>query len=159
MCSRMETLLDPACSARIASRAWYDASIAEFLQAAPDSVVGRLATNSDFAVLPTQRDAWLTQISLLKEHLVGLTGSLFLEFNIPRMGRRIDAILLIGPVIFVIEFKVGEMAFERTAVDQVWDYGLDLKNFHEASHNAVNVFDSRDEPNSFSQRTLPVLSC
>jgi hypothetical protein len=65
--------------------------------------------------------------------------ALFLEFNIPRMGRRIDAVLLIGPVVFVIEFKVGESVFERAAVDQVWDYALDLKNFHEASHAASIV--------------------
>jgi hypothetical protein len=51
------------------------------------------------------------------------------------MGRRIDAVLLLGPVVFVIEFKVGASVFERAAVDQVWDYALDLKNFHEASHS------------------------
>jgi hypothetical protein len=43
---------------------------------------------------------------------------------------------VIGPVVFAIEFKVGEKTFDRAAIDQVWDYGLDLKNFHEASHNA-----------------------
>ncbi len=55
------------------------------------------------------------------------------------MGRRIDAVLLIGPVLFVIEFKVGEKVFDRASVDQVWDYALDLKNFHEASHHASIV--------------------
>ena len=64
---------------------------------------------------------------------------MFLEFNIPRMGRRIDAVLLIGPVVFVIEFKVGESTFDRAAVDQAWDYALDLKNFHEASHSVSIV--------------------
>jgi hypothetical protein len=62
-----------------------------------------------------------------------------LEFNIPRMGSRVDAVLLIGPVVFVVEFKVGEAAFDRAAVDQVWDYSLDLKNFHEASHQVSLV--------------------
>ena len=62
-----------------------------------------------------------------------------MEFNIPRMGRRVDAVLLIGPVVFVIEFKVGESVFERAAVEQVWDYALDLKNFHEASHSVSIV--------------------
>jgi hypothetical protein len=76
---------------------------------------------------------------LLQICLAGLTGSLFLEFNIPRMGRRIDAVLLIGPVVFVLEFKVGESVFERGALDQVWDYALDLKNFHEASHSVSIV--------------------
>src|SRR5947209_17002935 len=52
------------------------------------------------------------------------------------MGRRIDVVLVIGPVIFAIEFKVGEKTFDRSAIDQVWDHGLDLKNFHEASHDA-----------------------
>lgn len=121
------------------SRAWFSASIGDFLQTQPDAVVGRLATNSDFPLLLTQKDAWLAQIGFLQAHLVGLSGSLFLEFNIPRMGRRIDTVLLIGPVVFVIEFKVGESAFERAAVDQVWDYALDLKNFHEASHSVSIV--------------------
>jgi hypothetical protein len=122
----------------VASRAWYGASIADFLRSQPDAVVGQLTTHSEFAVLPTQTEAWLAQIHLLKEHLPGLTGSIFFEFNIPRMGRRVDAVLVIGPVVFVIEFKVGENLFERSAVDQAWDYALDLKNFHQASH-AVSI--------------------
>lgn len=121
------------------SRAWYGASIAEFLNAQPDTVIGRLATNSTFSDLRSQKDAWLSQIDHLQTHLVGLSGSVFLEFNIPRMGRRIDAVLLIGPIIFVVEFKVGEKTFDRAAVEQVWDYALDLKNFHEASHTASIV--------------------
>ncbi len=95
-----------------------------------------LARNCDFDLLPAQTDAWLEQIRLLQAQLVGLHGSIFLEFSIPRMGRRIDAVLLIGSIVFVLEFKVGESEFDRAAVDQVWDYGLDLKNFHEASHSA-----------------------
>jgi hypothetical protein len=77
----------------------------------------------------------MAQIQFLRSQLNGLSGSLFFEFNIPRMGRRIDVVLLVGPVVFVVEFKVGEKAYDRSAVDQVWDYALDLKNFHEASHN------------------------
>jgi len=34
----------------------------------------------------------------------------------------------------VLEFKIGEREFASHAVDQVWDYALDLKNFHESSH-------------------------
>ena len=139
MIPKMESPPKPAHTTVVSSRAWYGASIAEFLQTQPDTIVGQLVRNSDFALLPTQKDAWLAQIGFLQDRLVGLTGSLFLEFNIPRMGRRIDAVLLIGPVVFVIEFKVGESAFERAAVDQVWDYALDLKNFHEASHSVSIV--------------------
>ena len=135
----METLAETAYASGASSRAWYCEPIAQFLQTDPDKVIGRLARNSDFAPIPTQKDAWLEQISLLQDYLVGLTGSLFMEFNIPRMGRRVDAVLLIGPVVFVLEFKVGESVFERAAVEQVWDYALDLKNFHEASHSVSIV--------------------
>ena len=89
--------------------------------------------------MQTQKDAWMAQVQFLRLHLKGLSGSIFLEFNIPRMGRRIDAVLLVGPVVFAIEFKVGEKTFDRAAVDQVWDYALDLKNFHEASHHVSIV--------------------
>ncbi len=136
---QVETPSEPIRAVGVSSRAWYSASIDEFLRSEPDTIVGQLATNSEFALLPTQTDAWLAEIAFLKDHLVGLTGSLFLEFNIPRMGRRVDAVLLIGSVVFVIEFKVGERLFDRAGEDQVWDYALDLKNFHKASHSASIV--------------------
>lgn len=122
-----------------ASRAWYGASFAEFRSADLDSIFGILAKNPDFDLATTQKEAWLEQIAFLQSNLAGLSGTIFLEFNIPRMGSRVDAVLLIGPVVFVVEFKVGEAAFARGAVDQVWDYALDLKNFHEASHHVSLV--------------------
>lgn len=121
------------------SRAWYGASIAEFLNTQPEVVFGRLGANSTFADRHSQKDAWLFQIGFLQTKLADLNGSIFLEFNIPRMGRRIDAVLLIGPIVFVVEFKVGETTFDHGAIEQVWDYALDLKNFHEASHTASIV--------------------
>jgi hypothetical protein len=120
-------------------RAWYSASISDFLQGSPDAIFGQLAQHSDFDLISTQRNAWIVQIKFLQSSLKGLSGYLFLEFNIPRMGRRIDAVMLIGPIIFVVEFKVGGKEFEQSAIDQVWDYALDLKNFHEASHHASLV--------------------
>lgn len=120
-------------------RSWYAASIDEFLSEPSATILGRLAENAEFAVIPTQRDAWIVQIELLRSELKGLPGAVFLEFTIPRMGRRIDAVLIIGPIVFVVEFKVGECAFDRNAVEQVWDYALDLKNFHRASHGASIV--------------------
>ena len=120
-------------------RAWYGASISDFLKSPADIIFAQLAKHNDFDLISTQRDAWIEQIEFLRASLEGLAGTLFLEFNIPRMGRRIDAVLLIGPVVFVVEFKVGENEFERAAIEQVWDYALDLKNFHEASHYASLV--------------------
>src|SRR5947209_4836920 len=115
-------MASPSHAPDVSSRAWYNAPITEFLHADSDTLVGRLTRNSDFAVLPEQRDAWLSQIQLLQDRLGGLPGSLLMEFSIPRIGRRIDTVLLTGPLVFVIEFKVGGTAFDREAVDQVWDY-------------------------------------
>ena len=115
-------------------RAWYSSSVSDFLQSPPDAVLGRLTKNCDFSLIQPQRDAWRAQVQILRSQLNGVTGNLFFEFNIPRMGRRIDVVLLVASVVFVIEFKVGEKTFDRSALDQVWDYALDLKNFHEASH-------------------------
>ena len=116
------------------SRAWYGAPLTEFLNTQSASILGELATKGDFVLVPEQKDAWLAQVAFLQANLSGIHGSLFLEFNIPRMGRRIDAVLVSSGVVFVIEFKVGERTFDRSALDQVWDYALDLKNFHEGSH-------------------------
>ncbi|HEX9982149.1 MAG TPA: DUF2075 domain-containing protein [Thermoanaerobaculia bacterium] len=121
------------------SRAWYASSIEGFCAATTNEILGALTAHTTFSVLETQRDAWKAQIEFLRERLRGLTGSVFFEFNIPRMGRRIDVVLLTGGVVFVIEFKVGAAAFDSAAVDQVWDYALDLKNFHEGSHSLTIV--------------------
>jgi hypothetical protein len=130
-------LADPTISSKAASlRFWYGASIAEFVESNAEKIVGQLTLNSSFDIDRTQAAAWLAQIDFLQAEVNGFTESIFFEFNIPRMGRRIDVVLVSGPVIFAIEFKVGEKTFDRSAMDQVWDYGLDLKNFHEASHDA-----------------------
>jgi hypothetical protein len=105
----------------------------------PEAIIGRLTTYSDFDVVREQTEAWLAQIALLKEQLSRFRGFLLLEFNIPRMGRRIDAVVISGAAVFVIEFKVGSAGFDRAAIDQVWDYALDVKNFHEASHDVSIV--------------------
>jgi hypothetical protein len=125
--------------ATIASRAWYGSSISEFLTNSSDEILGILTRHSEFSVDETQKAAWLEEISLLKNALVGLPGSVFLEFSIPRMGSRVDAVLLIGAAVLVVEFKVGQKTFERGAIDQVWDYALDLKNFHAGSHQLALV--------------------
>ena len=120
-------------------RAFYTASIADFVHADPSFVLGCLSDNSGFSIETTQRDAWRSQISILQNELLTFAGkgSVLFEFSVPRLGKRIDVLALIDHVIFVIEFKVGESLFNRSAVDQVWDYALDLKNFHETSHHCM----------------------
>jgi len=115
-------------------RAYYSDTITKFLHLTPDEILGRLARNTEFSTEQSQRDAWIEEITILKNSLSCHRGSIYFEYSIPRMGKRIDVLLLIGPVIFVLEFKVGEKEFTTQAIDQVMDYALDLKNFHESSH-------------------------
>jgi hypothetical protein len=119
-------------------RAGIASTVEHFLATADASILGQLAESSAFAIDITQRNAWQTQIKTLKELLRPYSGrgSIYLEYVIPRLGKRIDALIVINHVIFVLEYKVGDTSFSASGIDQVYDYALDLKNFHETSHDA-----------------------
>jgi hypothetical protein len=110
--------------------------IAEFLQVSPAILLGTLTESSNFDIELPQRGAWEETIAILKSALPGIDGYLYLEFDVPRLGSRIDAVVISGPAIIPIEFKAGESRYPREAINQAWDYALDLKNFHRASHQA-----------------------
>jgi hypothetical protein len=116
-------------------REYYSDTIANFLTTTPNEILGELVKNHEFALEQTQRDTWLEEIYILQNTLQPYTGSIYFEYSIPRMGKRIDVVLVTGSTIFIIEFKVGEHEFTTHAIDQVWDYALDLKNFHETSQD------------------------
>lgn len=122
------------------NRAYYSATIDDFLNSDTDTLLGRISRGSnDSSILQTQRNAWVRQIEILRTALPPHRGSIYFEYSIPRMGERIDVVLLIGPAILVLEFKVGEKVFSAYGLDQVVDYALDLKNFHEESHQQLIV--------------------
>ncbi len=116
------------------NREYYSDTISNFLKTTDTTILGELVENNDFALEQTQRDAWLMEIKILQKTLIPYKGSIYFEYSIPRMGKRIDVVIITGSVIFILEFKVGESEFHSYAIDQVWDYALDLKNFHETSH-------------------------
>lgn len=125
----------------LARRAYYAASIGEFLTHHEDTIIAALANASSFAIEPAQRDAWHAQITAMRQALGGWesNGLIAFEFVVPRMGKRIDVLVVVSGVVFVVEFKVGEAAFTADALNQVWDYALDMKNFHSTSHGATIV--------------------
>ena len=119
------------------NRSYYNNSIFDFITEDKNSILGKLSLNhSNRQLEDLQKNAWVKQIEILKDQLSGLEGKIYFEFAIPRMGKRVDNIVIIKDSIFVIEFKVGETDYENYAQLQVLDYTLDLKNFHEGSHNA-----------------------
>ncbi len=121
-------------------RAYFDAAGTAFAAAVPKAIFGDLALALNFPVEEAQKSAWLFEIAHLQAIAAALPDAhVFLEFAIPRMGRRADAIITVGGLVFVLEYKVGERAFQRHAIDQVHGYALDLKNFHITSHDKAIV--------------------
>lgn len=119
------------------NRAYYSDDIGAFLDTSPDEILGLLTRHSAFSIEGTQRDAWVQQIRILGVSIEAYRarGKVYFEYAVPRLGKRIDVVLLIDHVVFILEFKVGEKEFTSSAIDQVWDYALDLKNFHETTHD------------------------
>ena len=124
-------------------RSWYSAHIDEFASVSINEIIGRLSqscVNDGFNAERAQVDAWREEIAILRSAFNQLNNAtIFLEFNIPRMGKRIDAVLLIHsdkPHIVIMEFKVGQDKFITSDIDQVIDYSLELRNFHQGSHYA-----------------------
>ncbi|MFN7614176.1 MAG: hypothetical protein ACK5P8_03165, partial [Phycisphaerae bacterium] len=125
----------------LSGRAYYAARIGDFCAQHDDTVLAALTTSSAFAIETAQRDAWREQIVVMREALIGVDadGLVAFEFAVPRMGKRIDVLVVVRGVVVVIEFKVGEREFTSDAMNQVWDYGLDMKNFHAGTHAAPVV--------------------
>lgn len=119
--------------------AYYHASIDTFLESSENEVIGALTSASSFAVDIADRDAWSEEIRILGQSLQGLKGTLLLEFDVPRLGSRIDAVVIVDAALIVLEFKCGATRHLPADYNQAWDYGLDLKNFHSASHG-LSVF-------------------
>jgi hypothetical protein len=121
-------------------QAYYESRIADFLSALPQTVLGYLAEHHAHDLVSFQREAWLAQIKLLQRELTEFPGGwLAFEFVIPRMGKRVDAIIVLQGIIFIVEFKTGDDTYRGAAIDQVTDYALDLKNFHAGSHHRCLV--------------------
>ena len=122
-------------------RCFYDDPIQVFLNRKDEEILGVLSKDNVFDLTIEQRDAWLEEIEIMKAALRELKqpGHIIFEYTIPRLGKRIDVTLLLGKIVFCLEFKVGETTFTANDKEQVWDYALDLKNFHEESADLTIV--------------------
>jgi hypothetical protein len=116
--------------------AYYWAKISAFLTSRPAELLGHLTASIARQLEAEQRDAWLQEIGILQGALRGIPGAVFLEFDVPRLGSRVDAVLVSGAAILPIEFKCGASQFHVNDFNQAWDYALDLKNFHAGSRSA-----------------------
>ena len=126
---------------KLSNRFAYKAKVNQFLVSQEDEILGQLTNQHKFRQLEQQQiNSWRRQIRELKQTLAGFPdATLLLEFEIPRIGKRVDAILILNGSILVLEYKVGAKTYDATSIDQAYDYALDLKNFHKASHHLTIV--------------------
>ncbi len=118
------------------TRSYYSNTISEFLKDDETRILGQLSLHHNHALEDLQKNAWIKQITILKDTLQSVdNGQIYFEFSIPRMGKRVDNVLIINDLIFVLEFKVGDNQYQKHSIEQVVDYCLDLQNFHEGSHH------------------------
>ena len=121
----------------MANRCLYTATFKEFLEKDCLAVLGTLHNNYHGDALTTTDEAWMGEIDILRQVLQPWkeeNAQIIFEYDIPRLGKRIDVVLLLRGIIFVLEFKVGQKDALQADVEQVMDYALDLKNFHRFSH-------------------------
>lgn len=122
----------------MANRCLYEASFSDFLNQEPLAVLGALHSNYHGDALTTTDEAWMGEIELMQQVLepwATVSGRVIFEYDIPRLGKRIDVVLLLRGLIFCLEFKVGKKEEFQAGIEQVMDYALDLKNFHLFSHD------------------------
>ena len=122
-------------------RYYYSETFSTFLTQKSEYVLGCMDKMNEFDLTLEQRGAWIEEITLMKSVISALNcdGQILFEYTIPRLGKRVDVVLLVKGIIFTIEFKVGADTFLVNDKEQVWDYALDLKNFHEESRSRIIV--------------------
>ena len=126
----------------MANRYLYKATFKELLERERLAVLGSLHDNYHGSSLTTTDEAWMGEIDILQKVLQPWKeeeAQVIFEYEIPRMGKRIDVVLLLRGIIFCLEFKVGQKDALQADVEQVMDYALDLKNFHRFSHDRIIV--------------------
>lgn len=139
-------------------RAYYESSISNFLKSDNDKILGEISRNdssSDTRI--QQKNTWEAEIEILKRELASLkdpSSKILFEYVIPRMGKRIDNVILYKNIVFILEFKFGSNSYKSNDYEQVYDYALDLKNFHKESSDKLIVpiliaSDAHSYPNQF----------
>ena len=131
-------------------RAYYSDTFEKFLSQSPAEILGIIHRNCISAdVTIQQTNTWAQEVEILKRQLASFQeGHIIFEYTIPRMGKRVDVILLHKNIVFLLEFKCGDHEYRASTVDQVYDYALDLRNFQKESHNKLiaNIIVSTNAP-------------
>lgn len=118
-------------------QAYYSAPISEFLRRSTAEILGIIHSNNISAETTIQQsNTWKSEVEILKDQMCDVNdGRVIFEYTIPRMGKRVDVIVLHQNIVFLLEFKCGDTEYRASTYDQVYDYALDLRNFQKESHD------------------------
>ena len=122
------------------NRFFYKSSLSNFISDSTDTIFGKISRNDEGDTVKEQKYAWSEEIEIMQEVLFpwkNENGEIIFEYSIPRLGKRIDVVVLLRGIVFVIEFKAGKQEYLQADMEQVMDYALDLKNFHLFSHTLL----------------------
>lgn len=122
-------------------RCYYSESVEVFLQQSSKEIIGVIHSNDISAETSIQQsNTWEIEVDILKKQLADfIEGRIIFEYTIPRMGKRVDVVVLYKNIAFLLEFKCGDKEYRQSTYDQVYDYVLDLRNFQKESHNKLLV--------------------
>jgi len=124
------------------ARYLYNNTLEVFLKTSRQALLGEFGINYHGSILTTTNEAWNSEIAIMQDVLQpwkGEPAQIVFEYDIPRLGKRIDVVVLLRGIVFCLEFKVGESAMRQSDIEQVLDYALDLKNFHLLSQDRTIV--------------------
>lgn len=140
------------------NRAYYSNKVSNFLSSDDNQILGKILRKSCFSDNLNQKKSWKEQIKILKNSLKNFHNAfIYFEFTIPRMGKRIDNIIILDGIIYILEFKINSIKFYNNDEEQVIDYALDLRNFHEGSHDKIIIpilISTEAENNYFDDRFI-----
>lgn len=133
-------------------RAWFDCTGAELIARSVADTVGRLASAQQargYPGSPEQEHAWQRQVAALRDAVIAAGSeawTIALEYDLLRLEKRVDAVVLTDRAILALEFKTGVAS--AAAMAEAEDYALDLRDFHEGSrrHSIVPVLVAGDAP-------------
>jgi hypothetical protein len=128
--------------------AYYQSGLGAFVSENPSTILWKLAQANAAARFPLTSqaiEAWHAQLPFLTSGVSELLHvrpnakdwGILLEYPIPIVGKRIDAVLLANNLVIVIETKTG--ISPTSAERQVDDYALNLACFHDYSHGRTIV--------------------
>ena len=98
------------------SRCLYNSDFTTFLYTDSASIYRMLDDNYHGEALTTTRDAWKAEIDIMKNVVSSLNnddGQIIFEYDIPRLGKRIDVVLLYRGIVFALNLRLVSQKFSK----------------------------------------------